>query len=53
VGDPKVDRDALATVPAAAPMASTILQLRSSRDYLGRIVALWVFVHLGTTPRAA
>lgn len=31
-------------------LASTTLQLHSSRDYRGRIVALWVFVYLGTTP---
>jgi MFS family permease len=31
-------------------LASTTLQLHSSRDYRGRIMALWVFVYLGTTP---
>ena len=31
-------------------LASTTLQLHSSRAYRGRIMALWVFVYLGTTP---
>jgi MFS family permease len=31
-------------------MASTTLQLHSSSDYRGRIMALWVFVYIGTTP---
>jgi MFS family permease len=31
-------------------MASTTLQLHSSSEYRGRIMALWVFVYLGTTP---
>jgi MFS family permease len=45
---------ALALTGAAAfsfvTLASTTLQLHSSRDYRGRIMALWVFVYLGTTP---
>ncbi|SHN43653.1 MFS transporter [Cryptosporangium aurantiacum] len=31
-------------------LASTTLQLHSSPAYRGRILALWVFVYLGTTP---
>ncbi|GAA3396772.1 MFS transporter [Cryptosporangium minutisporangium] len=31
-------------------LASTTLQLHSSPAYRGRIMALWVFVYLGTTP---
>jgi MFS family permease len=31
-------------------LASTTLQLHSSTDYRGRIMALWVFVYIGTTP---
>ncbi|MEU0503074.1 MFS transporter [Nocardia sp. NPDC005998] len=31
-------------------MASTALQLHSDPSYRGRIMALWVFVYLGTTP---
>jgi MFS family permease len=31
-------------------MASTTLQLHSSPEYRGRIMALWVFVYIGTTP---
>lgn len=31
-------------------MASTTLQLHSSTEFRGRIMALWVFVFLGTTP---
>jgi MFS family permease len=31
-------------------MASTTLQLHSSSEYRGRIMALWVFVYIGTTP---
>jgi MFS family permease len=31
-------------------MCSTTLQLHSSSAYRGRIMALWVFVYLGTTP---
>ena len=31
-------------------MASTALQLHSAPNYRGRIMALWVFVYIGTTP---
>jgi MFS family permease len=31
-------------------LASTALQLHSSTDYRGRIMALWVFVYIGTSP---
>jgi MFS family permease len=31
-------------------LCSTTLQLHSSSDYRGRIMALWVFVYIGTTP---
>lgn len=31
-------------------MASTTLQLHSGPNYRGRIMALWVFVYIGTTP---
>jgi MFS family permease len=31
-------------------LASTTLQLHSSTSYRGRIMALWVFVYIGTTP---
>jgi MFS family permease len=31
-------------------LASTTLQLHSSTAYRGRVMALWVFVYLGTTP---
>jgi MFS family permease len=31
-------------------LASTTLQLHSSAAYRGRVMALWVFVYLGTTP---
>jgi MFS family permease len=31
-------------------LASTTLQLHSAIDYRGRIMALWVFVYIGTTP---
>jgi MFS family permease len=31
-------------------LASTALQLHSSSEYRGRIMALWVFVYIGTTP---
>ena len=31
-------------------MASTTLQLHSGPSYRGRIMALWVFVYIGTTP---
>lgn len=31
-------------------MCSTTLQLHSSSAYRGRVMALWVFVYLGTTP---
>ena len=31
-------------------LCSTTLQLHSSADYRGRIMALWVFVYMGTTP---
>lgn len=43
----------LATGAAAfsfVTMASTTLQLHSAPAYRGRIMALWVFVYLGTTP---
>jgi MFS family permease len=39
-----------ATGFAFATLASTTLQLHSAPAYRGRIVALWVFVFLGTTP---
>ena len=31
-------------------MASTTLQLHSAPEYRGRVMALWVFVYIGTTP---
>ncbi len=31
-------------------LCSTALQLHASSDYRGRIMALWVFVYIGTTP---
>ena len=31
-------------------LCSTALRLHSSTDYRGRIMALWVYVYLGTTP---
>src|ERR1700723_3028194 len=31
-------------------LCSTTLQLHSSSAYRGRIMALWVFVYIGTTP---
>ena len=31
-------------------MCSTTLQLHSSAAFRGRVMALWVFVYLGTTP---
>jgi MFS family permease len=31
-------------------LASTTLQLHSAPSYRGRIMALWVFVYIGTTP---
>ena len=31
-------------------LCSTTLQLHSSPAYRGRVMALWVFVYLGTTP---
>ena len=31
-------------------LCSTTLQLHSAPDYRGRIMALWVFVYIGTTP---
>ena len=43
----------LATGAAAfsfVTMASTTLQLHSAPAYRGRIMALWVFVYIGTTP---
>jgi MFS family permease len=44
----------LAIMGAAAfcfvTLCSTILQLHSSSAYRGRVMALWVFVYLGTTP---
>ncbi len=45
---------ALALTGAAAfafvTLASTTLQLHSSATYRGRVMALWVFVYIGTTP---
>jgi len=45
---------ALAVTGASAfafvTLASTALQLHSSTEYRGRIMALWVFVYIGTTP---
>jgi MFS family permease len=35
---------------AFVTLASTTLQLHASTAYRGRIMALWVFVYLGTTP---
>jgi MFS family permease len=35
---------------AFATLASTTIQLHSAPEYRGRIMALWVFVYLGTTP---
>jgi predicted MFS family arabinose efflux permease len=35
---------------AFVTLASTALQLHSSAAYRGRIMALWVFVYIGTTP---
>lgn len=35
---------------AFATLASTTIQLHSAPEYRGRILALWVFVFLGTTP---
>jgi MFS family permease len=35
---------------AFVTLASTTLQLHSSPSYRGRVMALWVFVYLGTTP---
>ena len=32
------------------PLASTALQLHADPEYRGRIMALWVFVYIGTTP---
>ncbi len=43
----------LATGAAAfsfVTLCSTTLQLHSSPDYRGRIMALWVYVYIGTTP---
>jgi predicted MFS family arabinose efflux permease len=44
----------LAATGAAAfsfvTLCSTTLQLHSSSDYRGRIMALWVYVYIGTTP---
>jgi MFS family permease len=31
-------------------LASTTLQLHSAPSYRGRVMALWVFVYIGTTP---
>ncbi len=39
-----------ATAFCFVTMCSTTLQLHSSSAYRGRIMALWVFVYLGTTP---
>ena len=33
-----------------ATLASTAIQLHAAPEYRGRILALWVFVYLGTTP---
>lgn len=35
---------------AFVTLASTALQLHSSSEYRGRVMALWVFVYIGTTP---
>jgi hypothetical protein len=35
---------------AFVTLGSTTLQLHSSTAYRGRIMALWVFVYVGTTP---
>ena len=35
---------------AFVTLSSTALQLHSSASYRGRIMALWVFVYIGTTP---
>jgi MFS family permease len=35
---------------AFTTLASTAVQLHTAPEYRGRIVALWVFVYLGTTP---
>ncbi len=39
-----------ATAFSFVTLASTTLQLHSSAAYRGRIMALWVFVYIGTTP---
>ena len=39
-----------ATAFCFVTLCSTTLQLHSSSAYRGRIMALWVFVYLGTTP---
>ena len=39
-----------ATAFSFVTLCSTTLQLHSSSAYRGRIMALWVFVYLGTTP---
>ena len=39
-----------ATAFSFVTLASTTLQLHSSTAYRGRIMALWVFVYIGTTP---
>ncbi len=39
-----------ATAFCFVTLCSTTLQLHSSSTYRGRIMALWVFVYLGTTP---
>lgn len=39
-----------ATAFCLVTLCSTTLQLHSSNAYRGRIMALWVFVYLGTTP---
>ena len=35
---------------AFVTLCSTTLQLHSAPSYRGRIMALWVFVYIGTTP---
>ncbi|XVU27589.1 MFS transporter [Actinoplanes sp. CA-054009] len=35
---------------AFTTLASTTIQLHTAPEYRGRIVALWVFVYIGTTP---
>jgi len=55
-GAPSVVTASIALVATGAAafsfvtLASTTLQLHSSSAYRGRIMALWVFVYIGTTP---